>query len=113
NIILPDAMDIQGLEFRGGRGDQGEAAFGIGINQFFGRRRSLHQDAEPSKGIGAGKDLLFRLWNRRPGNAMKSIAPGDEVTVQLNLLILVYKSYAWLRRGDIVQLDVVDVEENV
>src|SRR5205807_1566395 len=107
------ALDIQALEFRRARTDQGESAFRIGINQFFGRGRSLHQDAEPSKGIGVGKDLLFRLWNGRPGNAMKAIAPRDEVALQLDLLILVYKAYAWLRRRDIVQLDIVDVEENV
>ncbi len=43
---------------------------------------------------------------------MKAIASRNEITLQLTLLMLVDKSYAWLTRRYIVQLDVLDVEQN-
>src|SRR5579859_1429113 len=74
--------------------------------------RSLHQDAEPAEGIGPGKHMLFRLWNRRAGHSVKAVASGDEIAQQLNLLIFVEKSYARLARRDIRQMNILDVEKN-
>ena len=44
---------------------------------------------------------------------MKAIASSDEIALQLNLLTPLYKSYQWLTRSDIRQLDVLYVEKNV
>src|SRR5258708_4028928 len=91
NIVLWVALNIHTLQFWRACADQGKTSVRIGIYQFIGRGRSLHQNPEPSKGIGAAKHGLYRLWKRGSSYTVKAITSRDEIALQLALLILVYK----------------------
>src|SRR4030095_87593 len=77
------ALEVHPLDVRRPGAHQHETALVHRVYQFVGRWRCLAQDAEPAEGIKALVDLKHACGNRRPADALRAIAAGDEVSGNL------------------------------
>ena len=83
NIFLGRALKIKAGETRGTHAMESETALVIGVNQLFGGRRGLGQNAEPAEGIGAIEDGESTGGNAGAADAVEAVASGDEITFEL------------------------------
>src|SRR5579883_215617 len=73
------ALQIKTRDFRSAHAEQCKTTFVIVIDQLMRRGRNVGEDAQPSEGILPLVEADALRGNRRPANAVKSVAAGDEV----------------------------------
>ena len=112
DVVVRRALDIESLQLWRASAYEGKTAFVIGVDQFLGRRRGLHQDTEPAERVSA-RPFVAQFDRDVPArDTSPSIATGDEITVQVDRFPRVTETDDWCRR-DIGELHVLDVEQDV
>src|SRR5437764_8827048 len=84
----------------------------IGIDQLVIGRRRFRQDADPAERIFAIVDPERIGGNARPANAVKAVAAGDEIAIELLEFALLAKANAWPAGLELMDADVIHLEKN-
>src|SRR4051812_21957796 len=92
HLVVRIALQVEALDLRRARADEGEATIMHGIDELVGGWRCFHQDAEPAEGIYARELAAHARGNRGSRDAVEAIAAGDEIAGDFNKRILVVKA---------------------
>ena len=76
-------LKIEARDRRRAHAEQREAALVERVDELVGGRRRLGENPEPAERVDALVDGEHAGWNRRPADAVKAIAAGDEIAVNL------------------------------
>ena len=80
------------------------------VDQLVGRGRCVGEYAEPAVRVGALVEAESTGRNRRPGNAVESIAAGDDVAGDLVFGAVFPKTDTRRARVEVVDAHVIDLE---
>src|SRR5262249_46384028 len=89
DVVVGIALEVEALDLRRARADQGEAALVVVVDQLFSGPRRPGEDAEPAERV---QPRVLGQPSRRygwPRDAVEAVAAGDEVAGQLTGLAVV------------------------
>src|SRR5947209_7014339 len=78
DLVVRIALQVEALDLRRARADEGEAALVMRVDQLLGRGGRLDQDAEPAERVDAREFMAHARRDRGPRDAVEAVAAGDE-----------------------------------
>src|SRR5215472_3971203 len=88
DIFIGLALNVEPADLRRTHAEQSKTALVIGVDQLLRRRWRLRENAQPAKRVDAFEHCERACWNQGPANAMKAVAPSDEIAVDFLLSAL-------------------------
>ena len=110
DVLVWRALEVQARDRRRAHAEQREAPLVETVDELMGRRRRRRENAQPAERIVAFVGSQMLRWNRGTADAVKAVAPGDEIAADLVRHGVQLKTHARLRRRDLVHRHVLDVE---
>src|ERR1700681_4205988 len=113
DILLGRDLQIQPRDFRRAHAIERESALMVGVDQLIMGGRRDGQDAEPCERIRALEGGEHASGNRWPAHAVKTVAAGDDVAYELDLLAVSNEHHLWRARIDVGDSDIADLENDL
>src|SRR5262245_50704925 len=105
------ALDVESRDLRRAHAEEGEAAFVMAVDQLFGWRFGLGQNAEPAEGVGALVNGQRAFGNRLTASAVRAVAAGDEIAGDLPLFARPLKANLRRLTVEVAHAHILDIEE--
>src|ERR1700681_728053 len=113
DILFGRDLQIQPRDFRRAHAIERESALMVGVDQLVMGGRRGGQDAEPGERIRALERGEHAGGNRTPAHALKTVAAGDNVARELDLLAASNEHHLWRARIDVGDSDIADLEHDL
>ena len=111
DVLVGPALQVETAQLGGAQAEQREAALVMRVDELVVRRRDRGQDPEPAERVLAREGPQNAVGNRRPADAVKTVAPSDDVALEHLLAALVAESDPRLLRIDLLDTDVFHLEQ--
>ena len=91
DVFVGLALDVEAADLSRTHAEEREATIVIGVNQLFRRWRGFGKNTEPAEWIFAVVNLQRARANRGAGDAVKTVATGDEIAGDRVLLAVKFE----------------------